>query len=110
MNTNPNPIKRDNDDRSHRIRSFAYWILSAIATLIFLMFTYVMSMVPGLYLHEKLLMLVTAGVLLVASLGIGLWKFRTNSAPVMAWPVGPIVCVVLLFELAECIIGIFQVS
>jgi hypothetical protein len=70
---------------------------------------YVMSMVPGLYPDQKLWMLSAAGGLLALSLGIGVWKFRSSEVPFMAWPLGPIVGVVLLLELAECVAGAFQV-
>lgn len=97
-------------DRSKRIRFRMYWISAAIATVVFLLFAYVMSMVPGVSPAQKLWMLSLAGVLLVVSLGIGAWKFRTNDAPIMAWLLGPVVSVLLLLELAECVIGVFQVS
>jgi hypothetical protein len=98
------------ETRTSRIRSYMYWISSVLATLVFLMFAYVMSMVPGVPLSQKLWMLSIAGTLLIASLGIGAWKFWTDKVPLMAWPLGPIVGVVLLLELAECIISIFQLA
>ncbi|MEO6828538.1 MAG: hypothetical protein ABI164_01915 [Acidobacteriaceae bacterium] len=66
----------DKEVRRQHIRFRAYWISAVVATLIFLLFTYVMSMTPGLYPHEKLWMLATAGVLPGVSLVIGVWKFR----------------------------------
>jgi hypothetical protein len=94
---------------SKRIRFGAYWTSAALATIVFLMFIYVMSMVPGVPPGQKLWMLSVAGGLLVASLGIGVWKFRTTEAPIMAWPLGTVVGVALSLELAECVIGVFQV-
>jgi len=81
-------------ERSKRVRFHSYWISAILATLVLLMFAYVMSMVPGVPRGQKLWMLSIAGVLLASSLGIGVWKFRTSEAPFMAWPLGPIVGVV----------------
>ncbi len=67
-------------------------------------------MVPGVLPSEKLWMLSITGVALVASLGIGVWKFGTTEAPLMAWPLGPVIGVFLLLELVECIVGVFHVA
>jgi hypothetical protein len=96
-------------ERTKRIRLRMYWISSALATLVFLMFVYVMSVVPGIYPGEKLWMLSVAGVMLAASLGIGVWKFRTSEALFMTSPLGAALSMVLLLELAVCIASVFQV-
>lgn len=110
MHIQPQIGQGSREVRGKKIRFRMYWILSGLATLVWLAFTYVMSMVPGVYPEQKLWMLSVAGALLAASLGIGIWKFRTSEVPFMAWPLGPIVGVVLILELAECVIGIFRVS
>jgi hypothetical protein len=69
-----------------------------------------MMMVPGVPSADKLWMLSIAGALLAAALCIGTWKFAATEAPVMAWPSGAVVGVLLCLELAMCIIGIFAVA
>src|SRR5437868_4941421 len=93
-----------------RTRFRAYWISAALSTLVFLMFTYTMSMVPGIYASQKLWMLAIEIGLLALSLGLGLWGFRTSEAPFTAGKSGLIVGVVLILELALCVVSVFQVA
>jgi len=96
--------------RSKRIRFRVYWISAALTTLVFLVFTYTMSMVPGIYASQKLWMLAVEIGLLVLSLGLGLWGFRTDEAPFTAGRLGLIMGVVLVLELTLCLISVFQVA
>ena len=95
------------EPRSNRIRFWMYWISSGIATLIFLLFMATMLMVPGVLPSTKLWMLSVAGAAAAISLSVGVWRFGSTEAPVMAWPLGPVMGVVLLLELAECAISVF---
>jgi hypothetical protein len=97
-------------DRGQKTRLRLYWALSVFASIVFLMFIYVMSMVPGVPSVQKLWMLSVSGSLSAVSLGVGMWKFRTTEAPTLARPIETVVGVLLLLELTVCIIGIFQVS
>lgn len=89
-----------------RTRFCVYWISSAVATLIFVLFMITMLMVPGVMLSAELWMLSIAGVASAVSLGVGMWKFGRTEAPVTTWPLGPISGVVLLVELVMCAINI----
>lgn len=96
----------DGPVQSSRTRFWMYWISSLLATIIFLFFMTTMLMVPGVLPGAKLSMLSIAGVAVAISLGIGVWKFSSTDAPVTAWPLGPLVGVILLGELAECVISV----
>jgi len=98
-----------NEERGGQFRLRAYFIASAFGTVVFLLFVYVMMMVPGVPANQKIWMLTIAGGLLVLPLGIGIWRFGTSDAPIMARPFGPVVWVLLLLELAVCVVGMFQV-
>jgi hypothetical protein len=102
--------KIEETDRESRSRFGLYWVLSAIATITFLLFTFLMLMVPGVQSGEKLGMLSAAGALLAASLAVGVWKFGTTEAPIMAWPLGPVAGVFLLLELFLCAISVIQIT
>ena len=110
MSLNRMHIELEEGDGGGKIRQRVYWALSVLATIISLMFIYVMSMVPGVPSVQKLWMLSVASALLVLSLGVGTWRSRTTEAPVLAWPFGTVMSVLLFLELAVCIIGVFQVS
>jgi hypothetical protein len=98
-----------NEEHRGRFRLRAFWVASALGTVVFLLFVYLMMMVPGVPAAQKIWMLSIAGGLLVVPLGIGIWKFGTSDAPIMARPLGPVVWVLLLLELGVCVLGIFQV-
>jgi hypothetical protein len=99
-------MQRVDGVQDHRTRFLIYWISAVVATLIFLLFMTTMLMVPGVLPGAKLWMLSIAGVAVAISLGIGVWKFSSTDAPVTAWPLGPLVGVILLGELAECVISV----
>jgi hypothetical protein len=69
-----------------------------------------MLMVPGVLPAAKLWMLSISALASGTSLGIGVWKFGTTDAPLMAWPLGPVMGVILLGELVECVISICRLS
>jgi hypothetical protein len=98
-------IKAD-DFPKGRVRFRIYWVTSIGATLLFLLFVLMMMMVPGVLLSEKLWMLSIAAVALAFPLGIGVWRFGTTEAPIMEWPLGPLMGVILLLEEAQCVISI----
>ena len=93
-----------------RSRYWVFWISSAAATIIFLLFMATMLMVPGVFPTSKIWMLSIAGVASAISLSVGVWRFGTTDAPVMDWPIGPVLGVILLIELAECILSVIQLS
>jgi hypothetical protein len=106
-----NMLSDDNKGiRGERMRFWAYWISAAVSTLLFLLFMASMLMVPGIVPSTKMWMLSVVGVAVVISLGVGAWRFSSTEAPVMVWPLGPIVAVVLLLELAECVISVFLLA
>ena len=96
--------------RSRQIRFRLYWMSASLATLVFLTFTYVMAMVPGIYKGQKLWMFAIEISLLIVSLGLGTWGFKTREVPFTTGRLGLVVGVVLILEIAECIIGVFQVA
>ena len=111
MHTNNNVAMQEYRDRHRsRIRFRIYWILSVLATVIFLLFAATMLMVPGVLPSAKLWMLSVAAVALATSLGVGAWNFGTTDAPAMDRPLGLVMGVILLLQLAWCITGIVNVS
>jgi len=86
----------------------AYRISALIATLMFLVSACI-SMVPGMYPKDQLLLIGSAAIVVMASLTVGLWRGRTKKAPIANWPFNPLIGIVLLFELGECLFGIFKV-
>ena len=55
-------------------------------------------------------MLSVVGVAVATSLGVGAWRFSSTEAPIAVWPLGPMVAVVLLLELAYCVVAVFLFS
>jgi len=96
------------EERSKKIQFHFYWISALFATFVFLICSYV-SMVPGMFPRHQLLLISLAGIILIVSLGVGLWKFNAREAPLARWPLGPVIAVILMLELAECFIGISRV-
>jgi hypothetical protein len=93
-----------------RTRLWLYWISAIGTTLVFLLFMATMLMVPGVLLSTKIWMLSVVAASAMVALGIGAWRFSSTEAPLMMWPLGTAMGVVLLLELLQCIIGIFQVT
>jgi hypothetical protein len=101
---------KENRDFQKRGRFWAYWISAMLSTLVFLVFTYTMSMVPGIDPGRKLWMLTIEIVLLAVPLGLGIWKFRATDAPLAAGRMHLIIGVLIILELAVCIVSVFQVA
>jgi hypothetical protein len=110
MHTDVPSEDKSRELRGKRVRSWVYWVSAAVSTLLFLEFAATMLMVPGIRPSTKIWMLSVVGVALAISLGVGTWRFTSTEAPVTIWPLGPMVCVVLLLELAECVINIFVLA
>jgi hypothetical protein len=96
----------DGQSDESRFRHEFYWTLSGIATFIFSAFMCVMMMVPGVPDNNKLWMLSISGLLLLIPILVGAWKFSSTDAPLMSWPFGPLVSVVLLIQLGWCFAGL----
>jgi hypothetical protein len=92
--------------RNGRGRLHVYWVLSALATFIYLLFVFMLMMVPGVYSGDKLWLISFAAVLLSVPMIIGIWKFNTSEAPIAVWPLGTVVFVILMLEMAICLIQI----
>jgi hypothetical protein len=89
-----------------QIRLRIYLVSSALATLIFLLFVFLLMMVPGVPPVQKIWMLSIAAIFFSVPLVIGTWKFNTTEAPLTVWPVGTVVFVILMLEMAVCLINI----
>jgi hypothetical protein len=92
-----------------RLRFQLYWALSGLATLVFLLFVFLMMMVPGVPDTDKLWMLSISSVLLLIPLLVGVWKFDSSDAPLTSWPLGPLVSVILLIELTWCVASLVAI-
>jgi hypothetical protein len=103
------PKEQDGASQERRTRFQMYWLSAVAGTILFLFFVTIMLMVPGILPDEKLFMLSIAGIVLAGSLGIGAWRFSTTDAPLAAQPFGPFVGVLLLIELAMCVVSIFHI-
>jgi len=93
-----------NEDHGRKMRLRAYWVLSASATFIYLLFGFFLLMVPGVGSVVKLWLLSFTAVLLVTPLTVGLWNASKSDAPLTLWPLGTIVGVVLTLEFVNCVI------
>lgn len=95
----------DRDEPPERIWPRLYWISAALATIMFLMFSYTMMMVPGMYTHEKLWMLAIEIGMLCVPFGISIWEVRTSEATFVGRLRG-VMGLLLILELTWCIIGV----
>lgn len=109
MNTHM-PSDESTEPQGKRVHSLAYWISAAVATLLYLYAFTIMLMVPGIPPSEKIGRLSAVGLAVAISLGVGTWRFSSTEAPVTIWPLGPMVCVVLLLELAHCVVSVFLLA
>jgi len=106
-----NMLSDDNQGvRGERMRYWMYWLSAVVSTLVFLLFLVTGLMVPGIAPSTKIWMLCIAGVAVATSLGVGAWRFSSTEAPITVWPLGPMVAVVLLLELAYCVICVFLLA
>jgi hypothetical protein len=85
-----------NSTRTTRLN--LYWQLSGLATLVYLLVVGGLMTVPGVDSATKLLLLSFTGLLLALPLVIGVWKFRESEVPITAWPLGPVVGVILMLQ------------
>lgn len=97
-------MQQDEDFRAGNGRVWAFVVTSSCATLVFVLLTAEMMLVPGITSRSKLGMLSIAGVGLLVSLGVGGWKYETTEAPLTSWRLGPIFSVVLAIELIFCLV------
>jgi hypothetical protein len=104
------PSDESKELRGKQVRPRTYWILATVSTLLFLLFMATMLMVPGIAPSTKMWMLSVVGVAVAISLGVGTWRFSSTEAPVTIWPLGPVVGVVLLLELTECVVSVFLLA
>jgi len=108
---NANTLSEDiREARTRRVRSWTYWIMAVASALLYLIFTAAMLMVPGILPSSKIAILSAVGASLAISLGVGMWRFGSTEAPATLWPLGPVSGVVLLLELAYCLVGIFLLA
>jgi hypothetical protein len=96
--------------RTRRVRSWTYWISAVASTFLFFLFMASMLMVPGVLSSTKMWMLTIAGLGVAVSLGLGVWRFGSTEAPATVWPLGPVMGVMLLLELAYCAISVFLLA
>jgi hypothetical protein len=99
----------DREERIKRIRSRLYWDSATVATIVVLMFSYTMMMVPGMYTREKLWMLAIEIGLLTVPFGIRIWEVRTSEATFVGGLRG-FMGLFLILELVWCIIGVFELA
>jgi Kef-type K+ transport system membrane component KefB len=100
-------VAMDEGVKIWRMRLRIFWITSVGVTIFFLFFVFIMMMVPGVLWNEKVWMLSIAATAVAVPIAIGIWRFGTTEAPILKYPLGPIVCVLLLLEEAECFTSIF---
>jgi hypothetical protein len=87
-----------------------FWVCAILATLLYLFFGFMMLMVPGILPREKLLMLAIVAIGTAISLSVGVWKLSTTDAPVADSRPASVMGVILLLELAHCVVGIIAVA
>ncbi len=99
-------MEEQSEASADQVRFWMYGICSAIAILMFLLFTGMGLMVPGILLGTKILMLGSAGLAAAVSLAVGAWKFNTRDVPISAWPLGALTAVILLLQFACCLFSV----
>jgi len=104
MSSDTEMIIRD-EARRNRFRLRIYLVLSGVAASILAMFLIPVPLIPA---HGVLWMLSISGTLLIAAIGTGFWRLKSADAPATVWPVGPVVAVINIIELAICIWGFFE--
>jgi hypothetical protein len=98
------------EPRGSRVRSWVYWLSAVASMLLFLFFMASMLMVPGVLSSTKMWMLFVAGMSAAIALGVGMWRFANTEAPATVRPLGPVMGVFLLLELAYCAINVFLLA
>ena len=85
----------------------AYRISALIATLVFAVCVYICT-IPGMYPRDQFLLFAAAATMLIASLIVGSWGLK--KAPPAKWPLDPLIGLVVLLEIAECLFGLIKVA
>jgi hypothetical protein len=96
-------------DRSAEVgrrRKHVYWVLSAVSTFVFVLFVFMLMMVPGVVDATKLWMLSIAAAMLTLSLLLGVWRPQTSEAPITAGMSASVIAIILVLELLQCSLGI----
>ena len=89
-----------------RRRKYLYWALSGVSTFVFVLFVFMLMMVPGVEGATKLWMLSIAGTMLTVSFSLGVWRPQTSEAPITNGLSGPAIALILIVELVQCLLGI----
>lgn len=104
-------VDRSSESSSKESSRFLFFIGSSVISIgIFLLFATVMLMVPGVLPSEKITMLTIATVVAGISVSVAVWKFGSTDAPIMRWPIGSLLSVVLVLVLVYCILNIVILS
>ena len=89
-----------------RRRKHLYWALSGVSTFVFVLFVFMLMMVPGVEDATKLWMLSMAGTMLAVSLALGIWRPQTSEAQITTGLSGLVIAIILGLELVQCLLGI----
>jgi len=90
-----------------KTRTNLYWLLSGFATFVYLLIVSGLMTVPGVEPATKLFLLSFAALLLALPIVIGIWRFGDTDTPISAYPVGPIIGVVLMLQFALSLVQVF---
>jgi hypothetical protein len=91
-------------------RRVLFWILSIVATLLYLFLISAMLMVPGILPVSKLWMLSVASVGAGTALVVGIWRPATTDAPMADSRSALVVGVIVLLELLHCAVGVIVIA
>jgi hypothetical protein len=97
-----------NHTRTNRLS--LYWLFSGVATFVYLAVVGGLMTVPGVGAATKLFLLSSTGLLLTLPLVIGFWKLREAEAPIMAWPLGSVIGVVLMLQFVLCVAQVLALA
>jgi hypothetical protein len=75
-------VTTEEQDAQRGDRGVMFWTCAFIATLLYVLFTYMLMMVPGFEPVEKLSMLAITMAAAATALIIGCWKPATTEAPI----------------------------
>ena len=89
-----------------RRRKEVYWALSGVSPFVFVLFVFMLMMVPGEEDATKLWLLSIAGIMLTVSLALGIWRPQTSEAPITAGLSGLVIAIILGLQLVQCLLGI----
>jgi hypothetical protein len=89
-----------------RRRKYLYWVLSGVSTFVFVLFVFMLMMVPRVENATKLWMLSVAGTMLAVSFALGVWRSHTSEAQITNGLSGSVIALILVLELVQCLLGI----